>query len=268
MLSFFRSHFSPLFISAAVLLMSGNIYAEPQQNNVNVPSAATNAASNDSTKSQQDHLDTNPESAPVAQNPALPKGFDASADQVWSEIKTQIAPLIESCGGDGLTSMGFDLYFDAKGNIFRLLFTYSVEDGKGSFPGDAEFKKHVSSLQGCIGNKLSKYKFNIDVTNDVIELFSQKGNKVVSRVWYGEYSFGYRYDEHRLVGVTSYNIGRESSRSKYWKCRKSGCLNKLNDKLVPNKNIELMKSDIVELMHHLPADYQTIMAPENRLTAE
>ena len=222
----------------------------------------------DSKTQHEQNKPVQPENPATPQKPELPKGFKASADQVLQDIDTNFGTLIESCGNAGLTTLGFEIDFDAKGNIFEVSFTYSVKNDRGHLAGTEDFVDDVSSLRSCIGKKLYKHKFNIDVTDDVIELFSQKDNKVITKLWYGSYRFSYRYDENRIAGLTTYNIGNEAETAQNWRCRKHGCKHKFTDKFVSNKEIESMKAEIIELMHKLPVDRQTMMAPEDKLYSE
>ena len=207
-------------------------------------------------------------SASASDNSALPKGFDASAKRVWEEIEEKVPPIMESCGNAGLTTLGVNFYYDAKGYIFDVGFTYYVKDNVGKLSGTpGSNTDDIIAVKKCVANHLSKVKFNIDVTSDIIELFSSKDKNVLSTLWYGEYTLSYRYDEHRIAGATSYHIGSKSMSSKFWKCRKHGCHTPYENRpFVSNKEIEIIKKDIIEIMGNLPVDYKTMMSPIKETT--
>ena len=265
MIQLLRFILPEFFMFIAFLSTPEHVFADPAHQDDKTPSATTTADPVPQADQRQILQAENSANAKIAEPP---KGFNASANQVLQETKTNIVNLIESCGNAGLTTLGLEIKFDAKGNIFKVSFTYSVKDGKGNLAGTQEFADDVSSLRNCIGDKLYKYKFNIDVTDDVIELFSQKGNDVITKLWYGSYSFGYRYDEHRMAGLTTYNIGDKAYTAKHWRCRKHGCKYKLNDKFISNKEIESIKREIIDLMRQIPVDNKTMMAPEDKLLSD
>ena len=254
-------------------ILPNSAFADPAQHETAAPSDVAETAAvqpaaplktdNPSSKEVQKSQENASPPATDAENASLPKGFDASADRVWQEIQENIPPIMESCGNAGLSTLGMDLYYDAKGNIFKIGFGYIVKNGVGTLAGSPELNEEdVVSIKQCIANQLSKVKFNIDVTGDIIELFSSKDKKVLSTAWYGTFSFGYRYDEHRFVGVTSFAIGRPDRSAKFWKCRKHGCNTPYRDRpFLSNKEIEALKQEIVELMGKLPVDSKTMMYP-------
>ena len=266
-------HIGTVVFMFLMLIWVNLSFADPAHHDLSMPSAAAASASGNPNipikseeilpKSDSERQVAAPNTALSSENTSLPKGFDASADRVWEEIQEQIPSLMESCGNAGLTSLGVDFYYDAKGNIFKVQFGYMVKDGVGSLSGSSENNTDdIVAVKQCVANKLSKVKFNIDVTNDIIELFSTKDKKVLSIPWYGEFSFGYRYDEHRLTTVTSYAIGRKDQSSKFWKCRKHGCNTPyLNRPFLSNNEIEIIKKDIIDLMGKLPVDSKTMMSP-------
>lgn len=266
-------HIITLGLMFIMLLLVNISFADPVHHDSGIPSAAAVPATINQNnpikaevitpKSGSERQGVELNTVLASENTSLPKGFDASADRVWEEIKKQIPSLMESCGNAGLTSLGVEFYYDAKGNIFKVQFGYIVKNGVGILSDSPESNMDdIVLVKQCVANKLYKIKFNIDVTNDIIELFSTEDKKVLSIPWYGNFNFGYRYDEHRLTTVSSYAIGRKDRSSEFWKCRKHGCKTPyLNRPFLSNNEIEIIKKDIIDLMGKLPVDSKSMMLP-------